>query len=157
METQFAYGSNMDPAQLANKKIEMRNPRIAKIHGYQFGFTKKSDYDGKLKQRTRRNGKANISECEDSIVWGVLLELTMDEVEKMDQSEGLDDGHYHREPVDVVTDSGMVKAITYIACADKLIPNTAPLDWYLKHVLEGAKIQNLPLEYIMEIEKLALL
>lgn len=154
METQFAYGSNMDPEQLANKKIEMRNPRVAKIDGYQFGFTKKSNYDGRLKQRTRRNGKANISQCEGSIVWGVLLDLTKNEVEDMDESEGTGDGHYHRKPVDVITDSGIVKAITYVAYPDKIIPNTAPLDWYLKHVIDGAEFQGLPLEYIKEIEKL---
>ena len=48
METQFAYGSNMDPNQLTNKRIKMRNPRIAKLEGYEFGFTKSSEWDGKL-------------------------------------------------------------------------------------------------------------
>jgi len=154
LETQFAYGSNMDPSQLNNKKIKMRNPRVAKLEGYQFAFTKKSNWDSKLSQASRINGKANISENNDSMVWGILLDLTESEVEKMDYSEGTGSGHYFRKPVDVITDSGIVKAITYVAHDDKLIPNTTPLEWYLNHVLDGAKYHNLPEDYIESIQAL---
>ena len=154
METQFAYGSNMDPNQLANKGIKMRNPRIAKLEGYKFGFTKVSTWDGKLGQPTRKNGKANITQCEDSNLWGVLLDLTEDEVVIMDDSEGTAKGHYRREDVNVVTDSGLITAVTYVACTDKLISNTSPLDWYLKHVTDGAEKQGLPPEYVKQIETL---
>ena len=127
METQFSYGSNMDPSQLNNKKIKMRNPRVGKLEGYQFAFTKKSNWDSKLSQASRMNGKANISENNDSMVWGILLDLTESEVKKMDDSEGTESGHYFRKPVEVITDSGIVKAITYVAHDDKLIPNTCLL------------------------------
>ena len=130
----------------------MRNPRVAKLEGYQFAFTKKSNWDSKLSQASRINGKANISENNDSMVWGVLLDLTESEVEKMDDSEGTESGHYFRKTVEVITDSGIVKAITYVAHDDKLIPNTAPLEWYLNHVLDGAKYHNLPDDYIESIQ-----
>tara|TARA_B000000441_G_C21606024_1_gene268737 strand:- start:146 stop:586 length:441 start_codon:yes stop_codon:yes gene_type:complete len=142
----------MDPSQLNNKKIKMRNPRVAKLEGYQFAFTKKSNWDSKLSRGSRINGKANISENNDSMVWGVLLDLTESEVEKMDDSEGTESGHYFRKTVEVITDSGIVKAITYVAHDDKLIPNTAPLEWYLNHVLDGAKYHNLPDDYIESIQ-----
>ncbi len=130
----------------------MRNPRVAKLEGYQFAFTKKSNWDSKLSRGSRINGKANISENNDSMVWGVLLDLTESEVEKMDDSEGTESGHYFRKTVEVITDSGIVKAITYVAHDDKLIPNTAPLEWYLNHVLDGAKYHNLPDDYIESIQ-----
>ena len=130
----------------------MRNPRVAKLEGYQFAFTKKSNWDSKLSRGSRINGKANISENNDSMVWGVLLDLTESEVEKMDDSEGTESGHYFRKTVEVITDSGIVKAITYVAHDDKLIPNTAPLEWYLNHVLDGAKYHNLPEDYIESIQ-----
>ena len=130
----------------------MRNPRVAKLERYQFAFTKKSNWDSKLSQASRINGKANISENNDSIVWGILLDLTESEVEKMDDSEGTESGHYFRKTVEVITDSGIVKAITYVAHDDKLIPNTAPLEWYLNHVLDGAKYHNLPDDYIESIQ-----
>ena len=142
----------MDPSQLNNKKIKLRNPRIGKLEGYQFAFTKKSNWDSKLSRASRINGKANISENNDSMVWGVLLDLTESEVEKMDDSEGTESGHYFRKTVEVITDSGIVKAITYVAHDDKLIPNTAPLEWYLNHVLDGAKYHNLPDDYIESIQ-----
>ena len=142
----------MDPSQLNNKKIQLRNPRIGKLEGYQFAFTKKSNWDSKLSRGSRINGKANISENNDSMVWGVLLDLTESEVEKMDDSEGTESGHYFRKTVEVITDSGIVKAITYVAHDDKLIPNTAPLEWYLNHVLDGAKYHNLPDDYIESIQ-----
>ena len=142
----------MDPSQLNNKKIKMRNPRVGKLEGYQFAFTKKSNWDSKLSLGSRINGKANISENNDSMVWGVLLDLTESEVEKMDDSEGTESGHYFRKTVEVITDSGIVKAITYVAHDDKLIPNTAPLEWYLNHVLDGAKYHNLPDDYIESIQ-----
>ena len=132
----------------------MRNPRVAKLERYQFAFTKKSNWDSKLSQASRINGKANISENNDSIVWGILLDLTESEVEKMDDSEGTESGHYFRKTVEVITDSGIVKAITYVAHDDKLIPNTAPLEWYLNHVLDGAKYHNLPGDYIESIQAL---
>ena len=142
----------MDPSQLNNKKIEMRNPRVGKLEGYQFAFTKKSNWDSKLSRASRINGKANISENNDSMVWGVLLDLTESEVEKMDDTEGTESGHYFRKSVEVITDSGIVKAITYVAHDDKLISNTTPLEWYLNHVLDGAKYHNLPDDYIESIQ-----
>ena len=144
----------MDPSQLNNKKIKMRNPRVAKLERYQFAFTKKSNWDSKLSQASRINGKANISENNDSIVWGILLDLTESEVEKMDDSEGTGSGHYFRKSVEVITDSGIVKAITYGAHDDKLIHKTTPLEWYLNHVLDGAKYHNLPEDYIESIQAL---
>ena len=130
----------------------MRNPRVGKLEGYQFAFTKKSNWDSKLSRASRINGKANVSENNDSMVWGILLDLTESEVEKMDDSEGTESGHYFRKTVEVITDSGIVKAITYVAHDDKLIPNTAPLEWYLNHVLDGAKYHNLPDDYIESIQ-----
>ena len=132
----------------------MRNPRVGKLEGYQFAFTKKSNWDSKLSRASRINGKANVSENNDSMVWGVLLDLTESEVEKMDDSEGTESGHYFRKTVEVITDSGIVKAITYVAHDDKLIPNTTPLEWYLNHVLDGAKYHNLPGDYIESIQAL---
>ena len=40
----------------------------------------------------------------DSTVWGVLMEITQSQLDKLDISEGVENGHYRQEKVIVITD-----------------------------------------------------
>jgi gamma-glutamylcyclotransferase (GGCT)/AIG2-like uncharacterized protein YtfP len=146
METQFAYGSNMDSDRLKQKGIEriLENAKIARLDDWEFGFTKKGK-DG---------GKANIIPKTGSIVWGLLLELDPDAVEEMDRSEGTKANipHYTKETIRVITDDGVEhECKTYVAnfhpdrFDEEGVP---PSEEYLKHIVDGATIHNLPPKYI---------
>ena len=152
MEMQFAYGSNMDPKRLKQKEeIEhiLVNARRARLDDWEFGFTKKSD-DG--------SGKANIIPKNGDIVWGLLIELDPKAVKEMDKSEGIGSKipHYTKETVRVITDDGVEhECKTYVAnfhpdrFDEEGVP---PSEEYLKHIVDGATIHNLPSEYIERIE-----
>ena len=156
MEMQFAYGSNMDPNRLRKKKgIEhiLVNARRARLDDWEFGFTKKSD-DG--------SGKANIIPKIGDIVWGLLIELDPKAVKEMDKSEGIHETkwnrgipHYTKETVRVVTDDGAEhECKTYVANfhPDRFDQEGVPPSKdYLKHIVDGATIHNLPSEYIEAI------
>ena len=155
MEMQFAYGSNMDPNRLSEKKGIQRileNAKVAKLVDWEFGFTKKSD-DG--------TGKANITRKPGSIVWGLLLQLDSDAVKEMDHSEGTKAKipHYNKETVHVITDDGIEhECKTYVAHFHSKRFNEggiAPSKKYLKHIVDGATIHNLPNEYIDQIRNLS--
>jgi gamma-glutamylcyclotransferase (GGCT)/AIG2-like uncharacterized protein YtfP len=149
MEMQFAYGSNMDSNRLKQKGIEriLENARKARLDGWEFGFTKKGK-DG---------GKANIIPNTGSVVWGLLLKLDSAAVEEMDKSEGIGFRipHYTKETVRVVTDDGIEhECKTYVAnfhpdrFDEEGVP---PSEEYLKHIVDGATIHELPPEYIGRI------
>ena len=152
MEMQFAYGSNMDPNRLKQKEgIEhiLVNARRARLDDWEFGFTKKGK-DG---------GKANIIPKTGGIVWGLLIELDSKAVKEMDKSEGtgFKIPHYTKETVHVVTDDGVEhECKTYVAnfhpdrFDEEGVP---PSEEYLKHIVDGATIHNLPSEYIEGISQ----
>ena len=152
MEMQFAYGSNMDPNRLEQKDgIEriLENARKARLDGWEFGFTKKGK-DG---------GKANIIPKTGGIVWGLLIELDPEAVKEMDKSEGtgFKIPHYTKETVRVVTDDGVEhECKTYVANfhPDRFDDDgVSPSEEYLKHIVDGATIHNLPPEYIEGISQ----
>ena len=151
MEKQFAYGSNMDPNRLKKKKgIEhiLVNARRARLDDWEFGFTKKGK-DG---------GKANIIPKTGGIVWGLLIELDPNAVKEMDKSEGtgFKIPHYTKDTVRVITDDGVEhECKTYLANfhPDRFDQEGVPPSKdYLKHIVDGATIHNLPSEYIERIE-----
>ncbi len=153
MEMQFAYGSNMDPKRLKQKEeIEhiLVNARRARLDDWEFGFTKKSD-DG--------SGKANIIPKNGDIVWGLLIELDPKAVKEMDKSEGIGSKipHYTKETVRVITDDGVEhECKTYVANfhPDRFDQEgVLPSKDYLKHIVDGATIHNLPPEYIEGISQ----
>ena len=138
----FAYGSNMNLAQMKQRCLNPKVLGIARLPGHKVGFYGYSGvWDG---------AQETVIPEPASEVWGVLYELQFFDCEQLDMYEDArfdGTGPYFHYPVDVVDiQQGMIDAIIY----KKNILQEAqlPSAEYLKFIVQGAKEQGLPEEYI---------
>ena len=138
----FAYGSNMNLAQMKQRCSGAKVLGIARLPGYKVEFYGYSaNWDGAL--------ETVISDLQ-SEVWGVLYKMQAFDWDDLDgyqdaRSDGL--GQYFHYPVEVVDrEKGTIEAIIY----KKNILNEAkpPSAEYLDFIVQGAKGQGLPEEYL---------
>ena len=109
----FAYGSNMNLERMKKRIGWAPSMRPAFLENYQLLFDKLSN-DG---------GKANIRPHAGSVVEGVLYLLKEKDLLEMDRFEGVADGHYSRDSIEVMTESeGLCRVVTYIAQITGLNP-----------------------------------
>ena len=135
----FAYGSNMNFAQMRTRCPQSRFVRRATLRGYSFV------YDGFSK--SRKGAVANIIECEGGIVWGGVFEIDEDCLKKLDSCENYPNS-YDRKHLDVQADSGdTFNAIAYFRIGRK--PGK-PSSAYRQIVIQGARDCGLPEKYIEE-------
>jgi len=107
----FAYGSNLDPAQMKRRCPEMSPVGIAALFGWRLAFGGYS--------RTRGGAVATIKKAKDRFVDGFLYVITKDDLASLDRAEG-HPHYYKRRFVNVVVESGdTVKACTYVLDIDK--------------------------------------
>src|SRR4029434_6514613 len=91
----FAYGSNMDAAQIKERCPSAKFVCRAKLPSHRLTFTRMSVI--------RRCGVADILRDETKEVWGVVYELPENELENLDNDEGFrpgrpdDQNEYTRE------------------------------------------------------------
>lgn len=148
-EWYFAYGSNLNTAQMANRTSPLirREARQARLDGYRLAFNKKGR-DG--------TGKANIVPDPAGTVWGVVYLMTPEDLSKMDEYEGVAEGHYHRKTVRVRVNDGVeLDAVTYVASSAFVNDSLRPNYDYLQTILKGAREHKLPEDYIISIDRLA--
>jgi cation transport regulator ChaC len=142
----FAYGSNLLVDQKEDRTGQIRQALRARLPGYRFAFNKRGD-KGQI--------YANIIPDESHEVWGVIYLCNPAAIKEMDKREGVSGGHYARQTVQVITDTGKeVSAETYIGGSDHLCDEGRPTDEYLNRILDGARHHGLPEEYILAIERL---
>ena len=143
----FAYGSNLEPKQIAERTHHVGETKIGWVEGYRFEFNKRSA-DG--------SGKANITPRAGGIVWGVLYQCDAQFLRKMDTYEGVKEGDYLRMDLSVqCTSERDVNAISYTAGQNFIAGSLKPSREYLDRILRGARHHGLPAEYLTEIEKAA--
>jgi hypothetical protein len=118
---------------------------IATLKGHRLQFHKKSrDGSGKC--------DAEHTADHDDCVIGVVFEMSVSDKKELDQKECLGFG-YKKKTVTVVLESGdQIETATY--SATETIAALKPYHWYKKHVLRGARENNLPHDYIAIIEKI---
>ncbi len=93
----FAYGSNLDREQMAERCPNAEPFRIAHLHGYRLVFGGHSpNWDG---------APATIVPAEEHSVAGLLYRITPEEIEQLDIYEGHPD-RYERQIETVVDDEG---------------------------------------------------
>jgi len=126
----FAYGSNMNPARVAERGLSVLRVEAARLYDYALGFGKQSkDHFG--------IGHAHIDRAPGDVVEGVLYWLAgVDEIRKMDRFEHTPI-NYSREAVTVDTASGRVAAWTYFANPAVRADGLRPARAYLAHLLAG--------------------
>jgi len=136
----FAYGSNMHPERML-ARVPAALPRgRARLAGHRLVFNK-CGRDG--------SAKANLAADPDpeAGVWGVVWELAAEALAQLDPYEG----GYARVGVSVVAEDGArFEAEAYVS--ERLTDDPVPYDWYLNHVLRGARAHELPAEYVAWLE-----
>jgi cation transport regulator ChaC len=139
----FAYGSNMNPARLADQRLKERavqmGPRIGgRLDGWRLAFNK-------IARAPAGAAAGNIVEAPGEVVHGTLNQMPDAGLAVLDIWEGVAAGHYKRWTVPVVrADTGeTVEAVTYIAL--KVGEGLRPTRDYLGHLLAGKDL--LPAAY----------
>ncbi|HYD08340.1 MAG TPA: gamma-glutamylcyclotransferase family protein [Reyranella sp.] len=139
----FAYGSNMNPARLADQRLKERavqmGPRIGgRRDGWRLVFNK-------IARAPEGAAAGNIVEAPGEVVHGALNRMPEAGLAVLDIWEGVASGHYKRQTVPVVrADTGeTVEAVTYIAL--KVGEGLKPTRDYLGPLLAGKDL--LPAAY----------
>ena len=137
----FAYGSNMNRAQMLSRAGKILEEHNAFLPNYEVRFNKKV-----------RGGTAgaNIQPEAGKTVHGVLYKIEESAFRSLDRYEGVPE-HYRRIEVQVTPEGGQpVPAQIYIA--SKVEKGLRPSGPYLQAMLDGAGEHNLPAAYIGEIK-----
>ena len=140
----FAYGSNMNRAQMLSRTGKILEEHNASLPNYEVRFNKKV-----------RGGTAgaNIQPASGKTVHGVLYKIDEGAFRSLDRYEGVPE-HYRRIEVQVTPEGGQpVPAQIYIA--QKVEKGLRPSASYLQSMLDGAGEHNLPASYIGEIKAAA--
>jgi len=126
----FAYGSNMNPARVAQRGLSVRHATGGRLADYHLVFNKMSrDHTGL--------GHANIQFRRGATTEGVLYELaTVEEIAKMDPYERAP-WNYGRDVVQIQHGDGVTWAWTYFANPAVIRHDLLPPLEYLEHLLAG--------------------
>lgn len=132
MPKYFAYGSNCNPDMMEKKGVPFTARERAVLRGYRLRFNKMS-----LRERLPNViGFANIDECPDSKVQGILYDIAAEGLPVLDASERYPD-HYDRIEVVVDIELGSETCWVYKAQPDKVAEGLVPSRNYLNHILAG--------------------
>lgn len=143
MNWYFAYGSNMNPARLADDRLKPKGVALGlrvggRLDGWRLTFDK-------IARAPKGAGAGNIVVAPGNVVHGTLNEMPPVGLDALDVWEGVAGGHYERQTVPVVrADTGeTVEAVTYVALL--VGEGLRPRRDYLGHLLAGRDL--LPEKY----------
>ena len=149
----FAYGSNMDAAQMKERCPCAKFVCRAKLPSHRLAFT--------LRSLRRRCGVADILRDETKHVWGVVYELLESELENLDKDEDFNPGRpygqneYSRENCYVWHEGDAKRPLLVSLYRGHPQPNPPlPNCDYKNLIVEGAKQWQLPADYIQELESI---
>lgn len=134
----FAYGSNLFSARLRARVPGCLPLHAARLDGFELCFHK-AGMDG--------SGKCNALPVSHrkSAVHGMVWSFPRQEKPQLDAAEGLGRG-YREAGIEVCLANGTrLTAFTYLAT--HIDGRLRPFDWYLEHVLAGAREWDLPPAY----------
>ncbi|VBB09568.1 Hypothetical protein LUCI_4863 [Lucifera butyrica] len=146
----FAYGVNMNIEVLRQKEVNPRCIGVVRLAGYRVGFYGYSAiWDGAV-ETVIKDARADV--------WGVLYALRFSECEQLDECEDtrIDGaGNYFHYPVEVIDiDNKIQDAIIY---KKSILGEPAlPSQEYLNIIIQGAKKQGVPKEYLAILENTAM-
>ena len=95
------------------------------------------------------SGKTNIIGENTSKVFGIIYELTDEQIKLLDKIEA----GYKKSTVDTLLEGNTVRADTYFAIPKKTDNNLLPTRDYLSFLILGAKEHNFPEDYVEFLEK----
>ena len=135
----FAYGSNLDPEQMAWRCPGATPAGAAVLDRWAFRIG------------ARSYATVSPSSEPDAHVWGGLWWLTDADLASLDRYEGVRDGLYRRDVLTVLApdrDGDSIDAIVYVENFDDV---GWPDDVYLERILSGAEHFELPDEWIEQL------
>ena len=132
----FAYGSNMNEAQLKKRCGSSHFLCRATLPGHRFVITSR--------------GYASVRKEAGVTVHGLLIAVTGPDEQALDRYEMVAEGWYRRDWLEVVTEFGYsIPALIYI---DDIAGEGSPAAGYLERILAGARHHELPPHAIEELE-----
>ena len=150
----FAYGSNLDWAQMKDRCPSARFVRVGKLKDNRLAFTRYSDF--------RKGGVADVIPQVGQEVWGVIYEIYEQDISRLDASEGFKPGRqreknaYSREERRVFQDGDEKQPLSvslYIGIKQQ-DASFLPHPDYKSLIVEGAKYWHLPDRYVKQLEKI---
>ena len=139
----FAYGSNMETATFRDRRgIAFSCALGARVPGWRIVFDKPPVVPGGA-------AVANIVPDPAAVVFGVLYEITPEDLAHVELTEGVLIGNYHRVTLQAESLAAPVFATTAASFASHLRDSTrVPSDRYMACVIAGAEEHGLPSAYI---------
>jgi gamma-glutamylcyclotransferase (GGCT)/AIG2-like uncharacterized protein YtfP len=140
MSLYFAYGSNMNADQMAERCPESEFVGKACLEGYRLDFTTYS--------RSRGGGAADVLVDPTAEVWGLVFDLSDNDLQRLDRKEGTDYRRCQREVVTSANVTLIAWVYEVITKSDSFVPPTAAymkllIDAAVKHAFPDAYIQML--------------
>jgi phage replication-related protein YjqB (UPF0714/DUF867 family)/gamma-glutamylcyclotransferase (GGCT)/AIG2-like uncharacterized protein YtfP len=126
----FAYGSNLNVSQMAQRCPDAADPRPARL----------ADHDWLINER----GVATVEPFDGAHVHGVLWQLNDQDLATLDSAEGVP-VRYRRDRLVVHTDDGPAEAWVYI---DHRVDPGPPRPGYLERIIDGARHHGLPTRWV---------
>ncbi|MCZ7531163.1 MAG: gamma-glutamylcyclotransferase [Acidimicrobiia bacterium] len=133
----FAYGSNMNTRQMAQRCPTARVVQLAILERY----APLVNVRGVLTLRSSVPGRTH----------GVLWHLEAADLVILDRLEGVDEGRYDRVERPVLLESGVTTAFVYI---DPRMEVGRVRPGYLERVLHGAREHGLPQNYVDHLQEM---
>lgn len=143
----FAYGSNMDPATLGGRRgIAWTRAVPARARGWRLALDKPSLLG-------TGEGMATIVRDDRAAVWGVLYEISREDFEHLELTEGVRIGHYERvnlvvEPAAPWDDAVASPVPAFTLSSDRREDGVRPTERYVGLLVAGAKAHGLPEPWI---------
>jgi gamma-glutamylcyclotransferase (GGCT)/AIG2-like uncharacterized protein YtfP len=139
----FAYGSNMAPGEISQWCPQHRYVGVASLPDHRLAFTRKS-----------RNGYgvADIVEEPGREVWGVLYELSADDLVSLDRKEGLGRAYEHVDVCVRLEADGAERTAKAYTVISKESPDVPTSREYLRRVTDAAYARRLPGRYLAELQ-----
>lgn len=142
----FAYGSNLCPQRLQSRIPRAQQLQAARLDEHQIRFHMAGS-DNSAKADAYYTGEHTDH------VWGVLYEMPESDRAILDRYESLGTGYEVKSVMVEQLNGGWTRAFAYFALhIDK---SRLPYDWYLDHVLRGAKKLSFPELYLDQLKNQA--
>jgi hypothetical protein len=147
----FAFGSNMDPAQMTARCPSHKVLGRAFLPDHELCFPRRSP--------KRDCGTAGLSRAKGGGVWGVLYALDEADLAKLHQAEGYSPdrgaGQNRHDYIEIAIrlegpKGEEVSAFTYLARPDG--SGAAPSPDYVRHLIKGAEHHRLPGAYVAKLK-----
>ena len=142
----FAYGSNMDPAQMRERCPESDLAWfVAEARGWQLCFPRYAP-------KVRKCAVGSITQREGGSVRGVVFAISSRDIERLDRYEG---SGYERIQIDVHDQQGFSHRVwTYSATLDGPKTKKLPSSAYISLYLRGAEYFGLPKKYQESLKRI---